>query len=586
MKEVLTVLFSFLSSFLVCYFFRLSNFNFFPKHTSIIRRKSLPSSAGIILLVGFLSGCLASSVFYPTKLQSIFHGIILTTVIITLVGLLYDYKIISAKVHELLLILCILAFTFTSINNITFKNFKTFTLTIKLADTLYTFAWIYIVINVINFSNQLEGIAAGVSSIIMISMSTGFFIDKVSYGLNSIILFSALGSLLGILKYNYPEAEILLGNSGTNFIGFSLGIVCLLSATKRILVGGLVLPLLLIFIPIVIISLSIIFGYSRGITKKREQPDKLTLKITEKKIAVFIYNITLIINLVVLMVSFAGFNLQALLLIILLSITIFWQLFYHIFFEKSEVKTKLSRKIDLFGVKIDRVTIEDALKKIESFVKSNKPSYIVTPNSLAILQAIDNPEFKNVLCKASLSIPDGFGIIWAADFLGSPLIERVPGIDLMFEMCRLAEKKGYSIYLLGALPDVVERAAVELKVLFPDLKIAGFMHGYFTKKEEEQIINEISQLKPTFLFVAMGLVKQETWIYHNLHKLNVKVAIGIGGSFDIISGKLKRAPASFQNLGIEWLYRLFQEPSRLKRIINLPRFIVEVFKLKLLKENE
>jgi N-acetylglucosaminyldiphosphoundecaprenol N-acetyl-beta-D-mannosaminyltransferase len=192
-----------------------------------------------------------------------------------------------------------------------------------------------------------------------------------------------------------------------------------------------------------------------------------------------------------------------------------------------------------------------------------------------------------------LVTPDGAGILWATTTLNYPLAERVTGIDIIHNICRLAAKKGYSLYLLGSYPGVAVEAALNLTKKYPGIKIAGTHHGYFNyedhensencqdvkngnsdkNKEEEEIITEIRENRPDILLVGMGVPKQEKWISKNLDKLDVPVCMGVGGSFDVLSGRIPRAPLWMQKHGMEWIYRSIKQPNRAFRTLALFYFI-------------
>jgi N-acetylglucosaminyldiphosphoundecaprenol N-acetyl-beta-D-mannosaminyltransferase len=172
-------------------------------------------------------------------------------------------------------------------------------------------------------------------------------------------------------------------------------------------------------------------------------------------------------------------------------------------------------------------------------------------------------------------IPDGVGIVWGARRFGERIIYRIPGIDFAWETLRLAEKNNYRTYLLGAKENVINNAIKKIKGEFPKLNIAGYHSGYFDKAEEEKILNEINEKNVQILFVGIGGVKQEKWIWD--HKdLNVPLNIGIGGSFDVWSGKIRRAPRIIRKLGLEWLYRTIVQPSRILRAGNLFIFAFKI----------
>src|SRR5699024_1456336 len=186
----------------------------------------------------------------------------------------------------------------------------------------------------------------------------------------------------------------------------------------------------------------------------------------------------------------------------------------------------------------------------------------------------EDERLKKLINKGSLVIPDGIGLIYAAKIKKRPLPQRVTGFDLSINMIELANKKKLSIYLLGGKPGVSEEAAKNIVKKYPNVKIAGYQHGYF--KEEKEIISKINESNPDILFVGLGFPKQEVWIDTNKGKLNSKVVIGNGGTMDILAGKVKRAPEIYQKLGLEWFYRLLKEPSRIKRQIVIPKFILQV----------
>ncbi len=186
---------------------------------------------------------------------------------------------------------------------------------------------------------------------------------------------------------------------------------------------------------------------------------------------------------------------------------------------------------------------------------------------------------------ADLVTPDGSGIVWAARYLGEPVPERVTGIDLMREICKQAHYNGWKIFLLGGAPGVAAEAAEQLQIEYPNIKIVGTHHGYFPEDEERNVMELIKSAGPDIIFVALGAPRQEFWIKSHQENLPVKVAVGVGGSFDVVSGRVKRAPQWMQRLRLEWLARLIKEPWRAKRMLALPKFVLLVMKSKSLQEN-
>lgn len=230
--------------------------------------------------------------------------------------------------------------------------------------------------------------------------------------------------------------------------------------------------------------------------------------------------------------------------------------------------------VKIFGVKVDKVTLEEATKLVGEFLQGNELKTIYTPNTEIVMKAKEDEKLKELINKGSLVIPDGIGLVHAAKIKKRPLPERVTGFDLSINMIKLANREKLSIYLLGGKPGVSEEAARNIVKKYPNVKIAGCQHGYF--EEDEEIIRKVNESKPDILFVGLGFPKQEIWIDSNKDKLKSKVAIGNGGTMDILAGKVKRAPEIYQKLGLEWFYRLVKEPSRIKRQLVIPKFMLQV----------
>jgi len=230
----------------------------------------------------------------------------------------------------------------------------------------------------------------------------------------------------------------------------------------------------------------------------------------------------------------------------------------------------------VLGCRVDAVTLDEALEVLSRFIASGKPHHIVTLNAEMAYRALHDPEFRNIINRAGLVTPDGAGIVWAAHMLGSPVPERVAGIDLVQALAVRAAKEGWRLFLYGGAPGVAEEAARRLKKRYPGLNILGTSHGYLSPKEEEELLQNLRKTPPDVLLVALGSPKQEYWIARHLAELGIPVAIGVGGSLDVLAGRTKRAPRFMQRLGLEWLYRVMREPRRVKRILALPKFMIAV----------
>lgn len=231
----------------------------------------------------------------------------------------------------------------------------------------------------------------------------------------------------------------------------------------------------------------------------------------------------------------------------------------------------------ILGVDISQVTMEEVLEEVRKWLKNGvKKRFVVTPNPEILVLAQKDPELKRILNRADLALPDGVGVVWAAKFLGKPLKERVTGVDLLENLCRLAQKEGFTIGLIGGRPQVAVKTAECLQKKYPGLRVVLAQEEW----NNNSTIQQFSNLTIDLLFVAFGAPKQEKWISQNLEKLPVKVAIGVGGAFDFISGQVRRAPKWLQRLGLEWFYRLIRQPWRARRQLALGKFVLLVLKEK------
>lgn len=243
------------------------------------------------------------------------------------------------------------------------------------------------------------------------------------------------------------------------------------------------------------------------------------------------------------------------------------------------------KKIDVLGIKFDNVNMQEAINKCKEFINNDTSNLIVTPNPEIVMAAKDNEEFKNIINNASLVIPDGIGIIKGANILGTPLKERVAGFDLICNLLELYKDGSHTFYFWGSKPGIAEIAKQKLEEKYPNIKIIGVNDGYFDEAKKTEIIEKIKNLRPDILLVGTGAPKQEKIINELLPENIFKIGIGCGGSIDVLSGTVKRAPKLFINLHMEWAWRLIKQPSRIGRMMVLPKFIQEVKKVAKKTEN-
>jgi len=242
--------------------------------------------------------------------------------------------------------------------------------------------------------------------------------------------------------------------------------------------------------------------------------------------------------------------------------------------------TKTIPKVHIFGIPFSKMGMKDTVQYLTDRINAREQTHIITANPIMVMSALEQPTYKEMMLKSDIIVPDGAGIVWAAQKGGDPVAERVTGIELLHGLLKVGEEHHWKVYLLGTTQEIIEAAAQSLQMQYPQVRIVGCRNGYFNAAEDDEVIASIAELQPDLLFVARGAETQEPWIVKHRKALGVPLIMGVGGSFDVISGKLKRAPEWIQQLRIEWLFRLLQEPKRLPRMMVLPKFMLKVMRNK------
>ncbi len=236
-----------------------------------------------------------------------------------------------------------------------------------------------------------------------------------------------------------------------------------------------------------------------------------------------------------------------------------------------KMKGVFALKIDVMGVGFDNLTKSEFTAKAERMLAEKERGYCVTPNAEIVYESIQDDGFRQLLNDASMVLPDGAGVVLGAKILGTPLKEKVAGIEFGEEVCRLLAKNGGKLYLLGSKPGIAKAAGEKLAQKYPGLVICGSADGYF--QDEAEVVAKINAADPDVLFVCLGAPKQEKFIKNHFEELNVTLMLGLGGSLDGYAGVAQRAPKWMIDLSLEWLYRLLKEPKRLGRMMRLPKFV-------------
>lgn len=233
--------------------------------------------------------------------------------------------------------------------------------------------------------------------------------------------------------------------------------------------------------------------------------------------------------------------------------------------------------IKILDVPVHALTMKQAVEELEERLQQGEQSFVVTANAEIIMMCQQDAEYMEIVGHtADLVLPDGAGAVWAGRHLGYEVPERVAGFDLYLELLKLSAAKGYKAYFFGGAPGVAEAAKQKAESLYTGVKVVGCRNGYFTEADEPEIIADINASGAQMLFVALGAPKQEKWLVAHREQLLPKIIMGIGGSFDVLAGKMERAPKWMQDASLEWAFRLYKQPSRFMRMMALPKFVIKV----------
>mgnify|MGYP000973024818 FL=1 len=236
----------------------------------------------------------------------------------------------------------------------------------------------------------------------------------------------------------------------------------------------------------------------------------------------------------------------------------------------------MAERVNILGVDVDAVTMAEAVDVVRRAMDTRAGVMVATANAEMLMRATHDEELRRILNASALVVPDGAGTVWAARHLGHAMPERVAGYDLAQELLRCAPAEGRRVYFFGSAPGVAEKAKAKAEQLYPGIELVGVRNGFFSPADNAAIIAEIRAARPDLLLVALGVPKQEKWIAAHLAELDVPVAIGVGGTLDVMAGVMKRAPLWMQKAKLEWLFRGLMQPKRAGRLLALPKFVLKV----------
>lgn len=234
-------------------------------------------------------------------------------------------------------------------------------------------------------------------------------------------------------------------------------------------------------------------------------------------------------------------------------------------------------RVEVLGIPVDSLSMDESLLKIEALIAAREPSLVVTADASGLVIANEDSEFGELIRHAALVTADSSGVAWALRRKGRR-VEQVSGVELLDRICALSADKGYRLYFLGAAPGIAEEAAERLRLKHPGVNIVGTRNGFFPAESDAVVASEIGELSPDVIFVAMGMPRQEKFIWNNRQLHRAPIGIGVGGSFDVFSGRTKRAPKIIQQIKLEWLWRLILNPKKISKVKYLPIFVWRVLK--------
>ncbi len=232
-------------------------------------------------------------------------------------------------------------------------------------------------------------------------------------------------------------------------------------------------------------------------------------------------------------------------------------------------------RVEVLGCEIDRFDTRETVRRCDDVIASRGFAQHICINAAKLVALSDDPQIRGIIERCDIVSPDGQSIVWASKLLGDPLPERVNGTELMFHLFELAQEKDYGVFILGAKEHVLERAVARLRASYPRLRIVGYRDGYFSDEEGADVAEQVRDARPDILFVAMSSPRKEYWLGEHARTLGVPFVMGVGGSIDVVAGETRWAPPWMRRAGLEWLFRLLQEPRRMWRryLVTNARFL-------------
>lgn len=459
-----------------------------------------------------------------------------------------------------------------------------------LANGLVTVLWFIVITNAFNLLDHMDGVAAGAGAIA--AAAFGVILDQAAAPVLAVSAYATAGAAAGFLVFNFPPASIFMGDHGSMFVGAVLAVFGVAAADGLHEAGAAsaaFLPVLVLIVPLLD---TCVVCCARAFARRPITVGGLdhighrlvALGVPERWMPAVVYTLAGAGA----GVAYASLRVPAgaaarlaggLLLGVAVAAVVLWGVFvYDGFGVRPASGDRPAGRVDVLGLAVDPFTLDQMADRIDGFIRRGERRRIVLLNAAKVVQARRDPALRTAIASADLVGPDGRGFFLASRLLGRSLPSQVHGTDLMLRMLALADAHAYRVFLLGAAPGVVEDAAAEVRMRYPDLVLAGSHHGFFDAADAARIARRVRAARPDMLFVGLPSQLKESFVARHQRLMDVPVVHGVGGSFDILAGRVRRAPDWVRLAGLEWAFRWWQEPRRLayRNLVEGPLFLLLV----------
>jgi N-acetylglucosaminyldiphosphoundecaprenol N-acetyl-beta-D-mannosaminyltransferase len=442
--------------------------------------------------------------------------------------------------------------------------------------------WLLTFSVLLKLANRLPGLFMGVMALLSYLLLGSMLYQQQHTVMDFRVVALLAGVSTGMWVNSLGESPPRMGRISCSLWAVTLAALTVLSTSKKLATVAVLSPIGLGLAPLAFFTFVILQSYFwPKLTRKRIEHQVYRLSVSRERVVGVLLLFCLLTDILLLMVLYVPSTLWTMGLAVTMGL-VFVRIAQFVLFSPQGEVPEVGSEVDLLGTRVKRRTVGEHLEEVRRWLNMDRPHLVLTPDSLALLRSLDDPDYGRVLRSADMVLPDGAGFIWASDFLyEAPVLERIPGIEFVQALCAFAAENGIRIFLLGTRDEVLEGAVAKLTERYPGLQIVGTRNGFFSDDESEAVAEQVRATRADFCLVAMGVPKQELWMERWGEATGAKLLMGIGGSLDVLSGTLERAPDHYQALGLEWLYRTLKEPRRFTRIAHLPRFVLRVLEAKI-----